>query len=183
MTGMSPLQQRLADLFAVRQTRVIALAAAELIGDDPGRMTEAWQLYRNASSPLRERLCWAIWHAIEAWPTVVTPEWLEEIALALPTMQHDAEKRTFMHVMASFPIPEACSGPIYELAFAWLNNPQEAVANRVHAMEAAYHIARPYPDLLAELALAIRAHLPYGSPGFKNRGQKILVRIEKRDSL
>lgn len=168
----------MADIFRDRQTRDRAVEVADLICATPDQLAAAWELYRQSRPPLRERLCWAIWLAIERRPDLVTQAWMEEVAAALPTMQHDAEKRNFMHLMADFPIPESCEADIYDLAFTWLNNPLEAVANRVHAMEVLYQIGTRHPDLHHELALALRTHMPYASPGFKSRANKILARIK-----
>lgn len=178
MNSLSPIQQQMAAWFAERQTKDRALAVADLILADPAHIWEAWRLYAGAVSPLRERMCWAIWLAIEQRPGIVSEELVVEVARLLPTMAHDAEKRTFMRLMADFPIPEDWEGPIYDLAFEWLNNPLAAIANRVNAMEALYKIGLSHPDLHAELALALRAHLPYASPAFKSRAQRILARID-----
>ena len=76
-------------------------------------------------------------------------------------------------------IPEDYQGEYADLCFELLNNPMEAIAVRIFAMEILWNITRNYPELAPELALVIREHLPNGSAGFKSKGRKTLKRIEK----
>ncbi|MEL6654047.1 MAG: hypothetical protein AAFQ87_24905, partial [Bacteroidota bacterium] len=76
-------------------------------------------------------------------------------------------------------VDEEIEGELYDLAIEKVGNPQVDVAIRVHCMEIAWNIAKPWAELREELRLVIEGHFEDGSAGFKSRGKKILQRIAK----
>jgi hypothetical protein len=58
-----------------------------------------------------------------------------------------------------------------------LLSPKEAVAPKVYCMEILYRISQVEPNLKKELADSIEWRLNEESPGFKNRGLKILKKL------
>ncbi len=99
--------------------------------------------------------------------------------LQMPT-PHDAMKRNSLRVLQLFPIPEQYMGDIADLCFQYLQSAKEPIAIRVFSMTVLYNISKVYPEIKPELALIIEDMLPYGSPGIKSRGNKILKQL-KRD--
>ena len=61
--------------------------------------------------------------------------------------------------------------------------PSEAVAPRVYSMSIIHKLVLRYPELAHELAESIEMVLENGSAGMKNRGQKILKDLQKRDLI
>jgi hypothetical protein len=86
----------------------------------------------------------------------------------------DAVKRNMLAIIQEFAVPEALEGKLLDFCFTVLNDASEPVAIKVFSMNVIYNLTRKYPELQHELADSIQMQLPYGTPGFKNRGEKIL---------
>jgi hypothetical protein len=166
--------------FADRQTKGKANAVAAMILSHPDHLWAAWELYLQSPQPLAHRLCWGIRTAIDQAPGLVTPAFMHAVAQVLDQLTTDAEKRNWMFLFAEFPVPEDCQGQVYAVAFAWLHDPQQAIASRCYAISALDNIGQHHPDLLPELALSLRAQLPYCSSGMRYRAKLVLEKIEGR---
>lgn len=174
----SPLQSEMLVLVGNRQSRALVDQVADLVGGDAARMLELWEAYQSQGVPIRQRLVWAFCLAAERWPALVAESvMLERIILALPDAGHDAERRGLMQILTRCRIPEQHQGLVYDLAYQWLENPLEAVANRVQAMEVLFQIGLEHQDLLPELRLSLATHLPYGSAGFVHRAKELMGQI------
>ena len=92
---------------------------------------------------------------------------------------HDAVPRNNLALMSAWDIPEEYWDDLYALCFEILENPQKAIAIRVHAMQILANIASKLPDLIPELKLVIEAHIPNASRGFQSRGKKLLKQLSK----
>ena len=92
---------------------------------------------------------------------------------------HQAVARIILSLLADSDIPEEYWDELYTMCFEILENPQQAIAIRVHAMTVLGQIAVNLPELIPELSMVIEAHLPMGSKGFQSRGKKIIKALNK----
>jgi hypothetical protein len=74
-------------------------------------------------------------------------------------------------------VPEEFSGRLLDKAFLYFDDESQGIAVKVFAMTVIFNASLIWPELQNELAAMIEEKLPYGSAGFKNRGNKILKAI------
>ncbi len=80
-------------------------------------------------------------------------------------------------------IREEVEGELLDACFKVLENPNEPIAIRVFAMTVAYRIGERYPEIFPELKNLIELNLELAnSSGFQNRAQKLIQKMEKRES-
>ena len=70
-------------------------------------------------------------------------------------------------------------GIVVDICFNFLASPKEPTAVKYFSMEILFREAKKEPDLFHEIKILINDQMPLGSPGFKNKGQKILNYIHK----
>jgi hypothetical protein len=116
---------------------------------------------------------WVVRHCFDLCPDVILPH-TREIVRRLSKPAPKAVKRTGTYILQYADPDEETASLIADVCFKFLNNKEESVAVRSFSMGALYHLALLYPELKEELRLSIELQLPYGSPGFKSRGRKIL---------
>lgn len=94
---------------------------------------------------------------------------------------HNAIKRNTVRFLQDIDIPEEHMGTIADICFNYLADPKESVATKAFSMTVLLNITKKYPEFKNELKLLIEEQLPHGSTGFKNRGNKVLLALEKID--
>jgi hypothetical protein len=99
--------------------------------------------------------------------------------LALQVPRSDAVKRCIIGILQDADIPEVEEGILADRCFQFLNSAKETIAVKVFSMTVLFRIVKKYPELKMELKESIQSQLPFGSAGFKNRGQKVLKALEK----
>ena len=92
---------------------------------------------------------------------------------------HNAVLRNTIRILEDIEVPEKYEGEIYQRCFVFLNDPDQPIAIRCFSMSVVFNIAKKYPDLKNELIASLELHMPYGSAGFKSRGNKILNYLSK----
>ncbi|MCX6240303.1 MAG: hypothetical protein NTX43_00630 [Bacteroidetes bacterium] len=133
-------------------------------------------IYLSDEEPFSRRLVWAIDLYSMENTGIVTP-YLETIAKMLPLFSHDGLRRHSLHILSRFPLPETELGSLTSICFDWLMKPGYPAAIKVHCMEILYHISLSVPEISKELSECIEFRLNEETPGFKNRGLKILKNI------
>lgn len=150
------------------------LQLAAIIVQKPELFDLFWIHYLALEEPISRRAAWAITHAVEEMPELVTSQHLGEALRVTEQMKHDGEKRCLAKVLSLVNIPEELHGEIVDLCFRWLGNTSESIAVRVYSMETLYKLCRPIPEIAGELAATIAHHMDRFSPGLKNKGAKLL---------
>jgi hypothetical protein len=168
----------LSKILAEEFSKAHVLRVARLVNDAPGLFAELWRQVIAQEGRSSRLAVWALEIVVENQPELLIP-YLQEISDFLPLAKHTAYHRHLTKVLAYYvaEIPEPLQGPLYAWSLEQLDSALAPAAVRVHAMELAARIARPYPELQRELATVIRAHLSLGSAGFQSRGKKVLKRL------
>lgn len=148
------------------------------IGNDPERFAELMEQLLRGDAKIQEWAAWAFSHCIDRYPELGLP-YLEELMVLLRQDNHPAVPRAVLRYFQNLSFPEEMLGPLYEICFDWMCNPQKPSAIRVFSMSTLLRIVYQVPELKGELKLAIETHLPWGSAGFKNRGGKVLKALNK----
>ncbi len=92
---------------------------------------------------------------------------------------HDSLPRNILRIWQHMSFTEELIGEIYDISFAYLSNPNNAIAIRVFAMSTCSKIADQYPELSQELILTIEEQYPHASTGFRNRARKELQKLKQ----
>lgn len=149
------------------------------IDDQPARFAELVYLFRHGNPVVSQRTLWVMSQCTEAHPKLVRPH-LKMLLKNLDRKDlHSSVKRNTMRLVQFVDLPEHLQGIAANHAFAYLNDPNEAIAVRVFAMTVLGNIALKQPSLRNELILLIQDHLPYGSAGFVSRSRKVLKLLSK----
>lgn len=149
------------------------------IRSNPDQVPEIMDIFLNESYRLVQRAAWVVGDLGRTNPDEIRPY----IPLMIENLKkpglHDSLKRNTMRYLQEVEIEEAYWGELLEIAMRFLGSNSEAVAIKAFSMTVAYNIVRQVPELKEELRIVIEDQLPYGTPGIKSRGQKILSALSK----
>ena len=173
MTDPASLEDLLLPELSQRKTDLVA----DLVCQKPELFEELFTVYIRNAEPVSRRAAWVVDRVSEKYPELLAPH-IPEIIGMMPVFNHDGLKRHAVRMLARSPLPSAeVMGALMTTCFDWLLSPVEAVATKVHCMDILYRISCIETDLKKELADSIEWRLNEESPGFKNRGQKLLRKL------
>jgi hypothetical protein len=86
----------------------------------------------------------------------------------------DAVKRNIARLLQHVEIPRRLAGKVYAHCVDLIDDADEPVAVRAFALTVAARIAKSEPDLMNELRLIVRKHLPHTTAAFQKRAREIL---------
>ncbi|NNE25589.1 MAG: hypothetical protein HKN09_01985 [Saprospiraceae bacterium] len=170
--------QIIGDILSGGQSKAKTLKIVEFIGDDPIKFEALMYYFFHDEWRWNQWAAWPLGNIGKAHPALIKP-YFKQFVECLKNPSHDAVARNILRILEDFNIPEDYTGPLFDLAFNYLLDTKKPIALRVFSMSVLFNIAKPYPELLAELKVAIEAFLPHGSAGFKSRGKKIIGKINK----
>ena len=150
----------------------------DYVGNDEDRFHALFEIFSDKTLHWRFNQ-WAAWpmgYIGRKHPELIIP-YVEEMVEMLENPVHDAVPRNILRILEDIDIPEVAEGPLFDKCFGFLNDTKKPIAMRVFSMTILFRIGQKYPETLDEIAEAISIHLPQGSAGFKNRGQKIINKI------
>jgi len=164
------IRQALMDEHSKRQT----MAIVEFIGDDAQRFAELMKLFFAGEYRLTQRAAWPMNYCAERRPELIHP-YLPKLLDCLERDEvHDAVKRNVVRLLQYIEIPRRLMGKVYALCVDLVNDAYEPVAARAFALTVAARIAKSEPDLMNELRLIVRKHLPHTTAAFQKRAREIL---------
>ncbi len=150
------------------------MAIVEFIGDDPKRFAELMKLFFAGEYRLTQRAAWPMNYCAERHPALILP-YLPKLLDCLERKDmHDAVRRNVVRLLQYIEIPKRLMGRTYAHCVDLLDDADQPVAVRVFAMTVAARIAKAEPDLMNELKLIVRKHLPHSTAAFKVRARDIL---------
>ena len=153
------------------------LRVVKLIGSDKESFGELMNIFFEDQKYLNKMAAWAAEHCFEAHPFLFE-SYLKRLVNYLKTPDlHQAFKRVILKVMAGTDIPEDMFDDLFEICYKFFTNTKETISVRVISMQVLFNISLKIPELQNEIALLIEDQLPYVTPGFQNRGNKILKQI------
>ncbi len=136
------------------------------------------QLVIESDVPVAKRAAWSLGGLGEHKAEVLNPH-MALMHKGLQNPSHDAVARAIFRSLSMMDIPEDWRGEFLDQAFGYMQNPQNNPAVRVFAMQTAYNLSLPFPELLDELLMVLEQHYDEGSAGFKNRAGKLMAKIRK----
>ena len=148
-----------------------ALKITRYVGDDKEQFAILMDLFFDKDYRVAQRAAWVVSHCYDQNPALVEP-YLSKMVLNLGKEISIAVKRNTVRILQFIEIPEELMGDLADCCFKFLNDPKEPIAIKVFSMTIIWNISKVYPELQAELKMAIEDRLPYGSAGFKSRGKQ-----------
>ena len=103
----------------------------------------------------------------------------------LKISKYDNQKRHFTKILSTRNLNELDEdhlGILIDRCFTWLEDPIYPTAVKMFSMQIIYNYIEAEPDLAPELIAIIENQYAESSPGFKNRGDKILKKLYRLTS-
>lgn len=156
-----------------------AIKIARWIGDDKKRFAQLMQLFLEGEYRVVQRSAWIVSLCGEKYPELIKP-WLSKmVRKAQEKDVHNAVQRNVVRVLQFVNLPAPLQGPAANLCFNFLQSPETPIAVKAFSMTVLANIAAKEPDLKREVALIIEEMLPYGGPGIRSRGKKVLLQLSR----
>jgi len=159
-----------------KQTNTIV----NFVGDDKKKMKALMSFFLDNKWEWRfnQWAAWPVGYIGRKYPKLIIP-YFEDLIRVMDNPSHNAVLRNTIRILEDIEVPEKYEGEIYQRCFVFLNDPDQPIAIRCFSMSVVFNIAKKYPDLKNELIASLELHMPYGSAGFKSRGNKILNYLSK----
>ncbi len=152
---------------------------AKAAGNDPGNLEKIISLMLNDHDPVPPRAAWVAEIISAENPGLIEP-WIPAIIEKMNAFTHPGTRRNTLKILERHKVEdEDLQGLLIETCFQWISDRKKTTAVKVFAMQIIANYLTDYPELGYELSEIIREQFPDSSPGFKNRGQKILDYIQK----
>jgi len=180
-TPKNRLRDELKKIINSSMGRVHTDHLVEILRTHPKWHNELIDIYLSDEEPFSRKIVWAIDLYCDENSELILP-YLERIVVLLPDFSHDALKRHSLHLLSRLPLPASGLGSLMNICFDWLLAPGHPAAVKVYCMEILFRISLQEPAMKKELADCIEFRLNEETPGFKNRGMKILKKISSGHS-
>ena len=164
------IRQALMERHSKRQT----MAIVEYIGDDARRFAELMKLFFSGEYRLAQRAAWTMSHCAEQRPELIRPYLPKLLDCLKRDDAHDAVRRNIVRLLQYVEIPRRLAGKVYSHCVDLIDDADQPVAVRAFALTVAARIAKSEPDLMNELRLIVRKHLPHTTAAFQKRARAIL---------
>ena len=149
------------------------------IGTSQEKFDELLDIFLGDDHKLNVSAGQCVSYCADKYPFLVVPHYERLLTNLERPKLHNSVKRNTIRILQNVDLPEDLLGLAAELCFSFLNDPNEAIATRVFSMSVCYNICVKEPELVPELIEILEYHLPHGSTGFKNRGNKILKKLRQ----
>ena len=151
-----------------------AMAIVEFIDDDARRFAELMKHVFAGEYRLTHCAAGVMGYCVELRPGLIRP-YLPKLLDCLERDDvHDAVKRNIVRLLQYVEIPRGLAGKVYAHCVDLIDDAGEPVAVRAFAVTVAARIAKLEPDLMNELRLIVRKHLPHTTAAFQKRARQIL---------
>ncbi|MBL4669604.1 MAG: hypothetical protein JKY30_10125 [Flavobacteriales bacterium] len=160
------------------QSKILTTAIVNEVANSQVKMDELMQCFVDGPIRITQRAAWPMSDIAKKHPLLLFKYYPLLIDLLNQSDKHDAINRNILRAFQFVEIPEEYEGHILNVSFKLLNSNTEPVAVKAFSMTVIYNLTKKYPDIIPELKASIKALIPDGSPGIKNRGNKILNAIK-----
>lgn len=162
------------DALLAEHSKRQTMAIVEYIGDDANKFKELLTIFFEGEYRLTQRAAWPISYCAEQNPALIRPYLAKLVDQLERDDIHNAVKRNVVRLLQYIGIPNNLLGKVYSHCVDLIDDLNEPVAVRAFALTVAIKIAKAEPDLLNELRLLVKKHLPHTSVAFHKRARKIL---------
>ncbi|MEZ4721932.1 MAG: hypothetical protein R2813_08670 [Flavobacteriales bacterium] len=139
---------------------------------------EFFQIVHEQPASKCWRMTWMLSSLVERNPKIGN-EIQELVWKQLKPCEHQGMQRDLWRTLTFVDISEELSGSVYDFACNVIASAHYPVAVRVHAMQCAFNIAKPWPELRDELKMILDSLGPEESVGTRNRAGKLSARLAR----
>lgn len=170
------------EALSIESSRVLIDAVVEHIISDPLLFDQLYILIFSEKYPVNMRAAWAMMHACKRNPDFFIPYTNNVTLQKCLSHPNNGVRRCCLKIISeymNFNLLED-KGFILDFGFNIIENPSEAVANKVYAMEIIYKICKNEPDLANEVLILLKTMLEEDQlPGFRSKANKIVKALNK----
>lgn len=149
------------------------------INNNPDNFAVLWDILKSSNPPLPSRASWAMTHCCDRTPELFYP-FIDDSIELLKETKDQGVMRGILRTLSKTPIKKESMGELFDvsLTFFEMNYPP---AIRVHALQTLFNISQIEKELQPELIDIIENSLFEASTGLKNRGTKLLKKLQKQN--
>jgi hypothetical protein len=154
---------------------------ASVIGKDKKLFKEMFELVLTNEKNISGRAAWVVEHVWLDYPYMIDP-YINDMIDFLPKSKYDNQKRHFTKILSTRnlnDLDEDRLGILIDRCFTWLEDPVYPTAVKMFSMQIINNYIQIEPDLATELIAIIENQFNDSTPGFKNKGMKILKELYK----
>ena len=169
-------EQLLAEL-SKRNTDYIA----SVIDRDEELFREMFNLILTNENYVSGRAAWVIETLWLKYPQMIDP-YINDMIDFLKISNYDNQKRHFLKILSTREIKEFDEdhlGILIDRCFTWLEDPIYPTAVKMFSMQIIFNFVEVEPALASELIAIIENQFGDATPGFKNKGEKLLKKLYK----
>ncbi len=156
-----------------------AILIRDYIGGNQALFDELMTHFFSNEYRITQRAAWIMSHCVDKRPFLINPH-LEALINNLRNEKiHVAVKRNTVRLLQKVAIPKDLMGTLADCCFNYLADPKEAAAVRIFSMSILGEFCKKEPDLANELKIIIEEFMPHGTAGFRSRGKKTLLALQK----
>lgn len=152
---------------------------ASVIGNDEKLFKQMFDLILTNEKQISGRAAWVIEHVWLDYPYMIKP-YINQMIDFLPVSKYDNQKRHFTKILATIDLntlDEDRLGILIDQCFTYLEDPVYPTAVKMFSMQILFNYVQIEPVLASELIAIIENQLDDSTPGFKNRGEKLLKKL------
>jgi len=168
----------LKELLSIAPSRSQVDFVAGIIAGKPDLFEDLWEAMFAGTPKEAWRAAWVADTCSENDPELIRP-YLRELAGKLPSIRSNQVRRHATRILARSPLDERDHAVLINTCFDWLMDKDVDVAVKVHCMDILYRVSQAEPEIRQELFASIEYQMPEGTPGFCNRGRKIMSLLMK----
>lgn len=127
------------------------------------------------------RAGWVIETIWLKYPQMINP-YINDLIDFLPITHRDNQRRHCLKILSATnleTLDEERLGILIDKCFTWLEDPVYPTAVKMFSMQIIYNYVRIEPVIASELIAIIENQLEDATPGFRNRGEKLLKELYK----
>jgi len=154
---------------------------ASVVDNDEKLFDQLMQLVLSNEKTVSGRAAWVIETVWLKYPSLINKH-IPEMVDFLTVSSYDNQKRHFLKILSTIDLKqldEDRQGILLDYCFTWLEDPVYPTAVKMFSMQIIYNYIKIEPLLARELAAVIETQFNDATPGFKNRGEKILKELYK----
>lgn len=154
---------------------------ASIIGADKKLFKQMFELILTNEEYVSGRACWVIETVWLKYPDMIDP-YINDIIDFLPKSKYDNQKRHMTKILSTrnlLELDEDRLGILIDRCFTWLEDPVYPTAVKMFSMQIIYNYIEIEPTFASELIAIIENQYNDSTPGFKNRGDKLLKKLYK----
>jgi hypothetical protein len=160
----------------------ITTQIADYVGDNAIRFKELVKIFMAGPYRMTQRAAWPLSLCVERHPKLISPHLGKILRFATLPDVHDAVTRNTVRLLQFIDVPRKYRGQVVSMCFGYLATRGTPIAIQAFSITVLHNVSDNEPGLRRELRMILEGHLPYASPGYRARAQKVL-RDLRNDSL